>query len=196
MLTGYDVCCMYRSLRLHFTNEKYDYKTYSGKVKYSFQQYETNKSRMLYEKLAGKYTRKDVYFLILANLVDGDDVWIYDLANSPEALNRYMEFLKRNQSLSYIFSKELETILVEKDVFKVNDDFPLLLKMYFRNEICVETLIILNSFMEFLPKWEKNITDDIKWPKTRLKIVKYGKLFNFDKPKFKNLIKSKLEKTL
>lgn len=195
MLTGYDVCCMYRAIKLHFVTEKYDYIKYSGKIKYTREQFSENKHQMVYNKLANRFTRKEIYEFILANFVEGDDIWIVDLANNIDSSTRYNNWLKRNQSLTYNFTKELEIILESENVFKVpEEDYPNLLKMYFRNEISIETILILNYFLQFIPRWDKLIKDDIRWPKTRLKLVKYGKLFTFDILKFKNLIKSKLEK--
>jgi hypothetical protein len=44
-----------------------------------------------------------------------------------------------------------------------------------------------------MPRWEKQITDDIVWPTHRRIIKKYTPFINYDKQKFKEILKEKIK---
>ena len=52
-MSGYQACVLYRALKLHFTTD-YDFNKYKGKVKYTKAQFDKNKYKFVYEKLAKK----------------------------------------------------------------------------------------------------------------------------------------------
>ena len=103
-----------------------------------------------------------------------------------------MQFNKKQQSLSYVFENELLNIFSEsnhKKLFKSNsNDFPLLLTKLLRNEVSSETIIIMNEFIGFLPKWEETIKDDFIWPKIKHKMFKYRSFLEYDRSKFKTTL--------
>jgi hypothetical protein len=57
-----------------------------------------------------------------------------------------------------------------------------------RNEVSTETVIIMNEFLDFLPKWEKNIKDDFIWSNVKTKMFKYRPFLEYDKFKFKQTL--------
>jgi hypothetical protein len=61
-----------------------------------------------------------------------------------------------------------------------------------QNEVTIETVVILNDMMNFFPMWEKKITDDIIWPNWKLRLQKYSPFLIYDKPKFKAILKEKI----
>jgi hypothetical protein len=108
---------------------------------------------------------------------------------SQEAYENFVRFNTKCQSLSYVFEGELISIFGEENhklLFKSNsDDLPLLLTKLLRNEVSPETILIMNEFLHFLPKWEANIKDEFVWPKVKLKLFKYRSFLEYDKSKFK-----------
>ena len=73
-------------------------------------------------------------------------------------------------------------------MFKSNtNDFPLLLTKLLRNEVSPETILIMNEFLRFLPKWEEDIKDEFVWPKVKLKLFKYRSFLEYDRSKFKKV---------
>jgi hypothetical protein len=65
-----------------------------------------------------------------------------------------------------------------------------------RNKVALETLVIMNNLMNFLPMWEKKIDDDIVWPMWQRKIKKYTPFVVYDKMKYKNKLKELYENTI
>ena len=183
-------CCLYRALKLHFTTD-YDFNKYRGKVKYSVDQFHKNKHRYVYEKLSKKFSDEDLKKFFIANFLQNETVWVQDLL-SQEAYENYVNFNKKQQSLSYVFENDLLNIFSEqnhKKLFTTNtNDFPGLLTKLLRNEVCPETVIIMNEFMDFLPKWEKNIKDDFIWPRVKHKMFKYRSFLEYDRSKFKKTL--------
>jgi hypothetical protein len=189
-MSAYMCCCLYRALKLHFTTE-YDFNKYRGKVKYTVDQFNKNKHKYVYEKLAKKYSDDELKKFFLANFLKNETVWVQDLL-SHEAYENYVEYNKKQQSLSYIFESDLLNIFSEENHKKLfttkSNDFPSLLTKLLRNEVCTETVIIMNEFMDFLPKWEKNIKDDFIWPRVKHKMFKYRSFLEYDHSKFKKTL--------
>lgn len=189
-MTGYQACCLYRALKLHFTTD-YDFKKYHGKIKYTVSQFQKNKHKYVYEKLAKKYSDEELKLFFIANFLNNETVWVQDLL-SQESFEVYTNFCKKSQSLSYIFKNDLLNIFGEenhKKLFKCeNNNFPLLLTKMLRDEICTETVIIMDDFMDFIPKWDKNIKDDFIWPRVQTKMLKYKPFLEYDKSKFKKTL--------
>ena len=186
-MSGYTACCLYRALKLHFTTD-YDFNKYKGKVKYTPAQFDKNSHKYVYEKLAKKFSDEDLKKFFIANFLQNENVWVQDLL-SQEAYEIFVKFNTKSQSLSYVFEGELISIFGEENhklLFKSNsDDLPLLLTKLLRNEVSPETILIMNEFLHFLPKWEENIKDEFVWPKVKLKLFKYRSFLEYDKSKFK-----------
>jgi hypothetical protein len=186
-MSGYTACCLYRALKLHFTTD-YDFNKYKGKVKYTPAQFDKNSHKYVYEKLAKKFSDEDLKKFFIANFLQNENVWVQDLL-SQEAYENFVRFNTKCQSLSYVFEGELISIFGEENhklLFKSNsDDLPLLLTKLLRNEVSPETILIMNEFLHFLPKWEENIKDEFVWPKVKLKLFKYRSFLEYDKSKFK-----------
>jgi hypothetical protein len=63
-----------------------------------------------------------------------------------------------------------------------------------QKETKIETLCILNSILGFLPMWDKKITDTIRWPNLKRKIVKYTAFLPKDVVKYKLILKKVIGK--
>ena len=194
IMNGYSACCLYRAIKLHF-NSTYDFQKYKGKIKYSPSQYESNKHKYAYDKLAKKFSDEELKDFFVANFVHSENVWVHDLLNQ-EAHEIFMSFSKRKQSLSYIFKNDLLNIFNEdhNKIFKCDsNEFPVLLTKLLRNEISIETVIIMNKFLKFIHNWDKTIKDDICWPHIRNSLIKYEPFLEYDKTKFKQTLVQSIE---
>lgn len=191
-MTPYQTCCLYRSLKLHFTSD-YDFIKYQGKVKYYPKDFATNNHKFVYERLASKYKDKEIFNFIISNLLINEQVWIQEFIHNPDCFDIYKEYNKKIQSLSYTVENDLINIQDNKSVIKVTDgEFPKLLRLMLQKQVCMETIIIMDDFMDFIPYWNKNIKDDILWPKVKFKLKKYGRILQYDKIKFKEILKKSL----
>ena len=188
-MSGYNACCLYRALKLHFTSD-YDFVKYKGKIRYSFSQFDKNKHKYFFEKLSKKYPDDELKYFFISNFIVNEKVWVVDLLNQ-EAFDNFTVFKKKRQSLSYVFENDAINIFHEqhKQLFKCNsDEFPLLLLKLLRDEISIETLIIIDDIFPFLYKWDLKIKENFIWPQIKMRLLKYKYFIEYDKMKFKSIL--------
>jgi hypothetical protein len=194
MITGYEAFCLYQSMKLHFTQESYDFLKYGGKSKVSVDSFENRKDKFFFYKLSRRLQSKDelINFLV-ANFVNDENCWVGNLLEG-QSETVYRERQKVIQSLSYTFENDCNKLfnLVDNpnDILRSeNGEYPLLLVKTLQNVTQIETFCILNSLMNFLPMWDKNINDTIRWPVFKRKAIKYTPFIKFDKTRLKLILK-------
>jgi hypothetical protein len=193
--TGFEAYALWNALKLHFTSDSYDYFKYNGKTNVSKQTFTTNKSKYQFYKLARKYSLEELKNFYVANFLEGKGDWVGDLLQDGEG--NYTKWQKRQQSLTYTFENDI-MYLFDKvgrpdDLLLVkSNEFPKLLQYLMSGSISIETVIILNGIMKFIPMWNKQIYDDIVWPSWHRKIEKYTPFIQYDKNKFLHILKKKI----
>lgn len=199
MIDGYEAFGLYESLKLHFTKDSYDFHKYNGKSNISVTSFENRKDKYHFYKLSRKFNkREDLIEFLVANFVERDGLWVGDLLTEDAEVN-YRSRQKIIQSLSYEFTGDLAKLFDGVDdpneVIKVvHGDYPILLTYTLQRVIKIETLCILNSILNFLPMWDKKITDTIRWPDLRRKIIKYTAFLPKDSVKYKLILKKVIGK--
>jgi hypothetical protein len=193
--TGYAAFAMYNSLKLHFTSTSYDYFKYHGKTNVSAVTFLKRKDKYSFYKLSRKYGVEELRDFYVANFLEGDK-WVGDMTKDGEEI--YKKWQKTQQSLTYTFENDIMYLLsnggTPDEMLEVKPNgYPTLMKMVQLKQVSLETLVILNDIMNFFPMWEKKIDDDIIWPDFKLKCVKYTPFLNYDKVKFKELLKEKIK---
>jgi hypothetical protein len=195
--SGFEACQIYTGLKLHFTT-KYDYVKYGGKTNVSKDSFMLRKDKYFFYKLSRKYSKEELFGFYVANFLENPKVWIGNLL-SEDCDSTYKVWMKTQQSLSYIFDQDLNTLfdLVDKpdQMLKVVDgDYPLLYNLYKQDTVKLETVIILDDIMNFIPMWTKKVSDDLIFPDFVRVCDKYKPFINYDKAKMIGLVKSKLVK--
>jgi len=195
-MTGYEAFCLYSSLKLHFTQESYDYFKYGGKSRTSIDAFENKKDKWFYYKLSRRFSNDDqARDFLVANLVHSPDVWIGHLLTDDSDVH-YRARQKVIQSLSYTFTNEITKIIDQENpnasLMVKDGEYPLLVRMLLYGEVSIETVCILNSILKFLPMWDKKITDTIHYPLVSLKIKKYTPFIQFESTKYKLILKKEL----
>lgn len=176
----------YLALKNHFSKPDYDYFKYNGKLRLRADSFDKRKDKIFFQKLA---KHPDIHNFLLANFVADEKVWIRDLAYGESYDKIYKDWLKRQQSLSYVFKQELS---------KLNDDFnsnftiednghPVLLRLYLAKEISLETLCLLLEFSGAKKYWDKKMQYDIVYDMLKTKIEKYSPFIQCDKEKLKKI---------
>ena len=74
-------------------------------------------------------------------------------------------------------------------LFVVEQTHPIIIKLLMREEIHLETVIILDSIIGFMERESKKITETIIWPDISRKIRKYSPFVKFDHVKCLNIVK-------
>jgi hypothetical protein len=197
MITGYEAFGIYQAIKLHFTTDSYDFHKYGGKSKISVEAFENRRDKYQFYKLSRRLQNKDeLTNFIVANMVTNDNSWVGDLLEEQSEI-AYRQRLKVIQSMSYTFQNDCDKIFSDvsnpNEVLQSEDgEYPKLLTMALRKEIEFETLCVLNDILGFLPMWTRKISDTIRWPQFRRKIIKYTPFIQYDKQKCKDILKKAL----
>lgn len=182
---AFDVYICYLALKRHFTSS-YDYFKYNGKVNARIDAFENRKDKFFFFKLA---KRKDYKDFLIANLVANPEVWIGDLVDNETANDNFMQWSKRQQSLSYVFGNELDELDEDFNTNFVVEDgqYPRVLSLYNMKRVSIETLVILNDLTKCFKYWDKAINDTIVYPSINNIVKKYGPFLNYDKVKMRKI---------
>tara|TARA_R110000868_G_scaffold9000_3_gene45587 strand:+ start:16086 stop:16700 length:615 start_codon:yes stop_codon:yes gene_type:complete len=189
----FDVYQKYLAMKNHFSNKGgYDYHQYNGKVRANKTSFEVRRDKYFFYKLS---KLKNVEEYLLANFVDGDKGFWAGSVNDDSAERVYTEFKKRQQSLTYVYNQDLNSL---KDDFNDNiivppNEHPYLLRLYMRKDICIETLTILDILCKIFDYWDKHLVDDPVWSSTKMKVVKYRSFISVDINKYRDITISRFK---
>jgi hypothetical protein len=191
---SYEVYRYYLALRLHFTTDTYDVIVQKGRVRASKQAFYKRKDLHSIRKIADQYSEKEVVDFLVANFTAGDR-WggMFDAS----AKDRYLEWKRRIESLSYIFENDvcklvnwcaIKGVVFPDSLFAVTNQHPPLLKAYLRNDITIETLVILNKLYNFCNVLDEALKDDFIWPDISRIIKKYTPFLKIDREKYSGVL--------
>lgn len=197
MMHGFDVYRTYLAMKQHFTNDKFDFFQYDGKVKAKETTYQQRSDFYFFETLARKLTDQEVKEYLLASFVSSTDptkVWIGDIKRSGK--DRWLVWTKQNESMSYIVKQDLGSVVNHMetkgysfdDLFETMESAPKLLRLYFKQGLCLETLIVMDMVLGFTKVWDKKLKDPL-WEMLSFKIRKYKPFLSIDTQKYKQVLK-------
>ncbi len=194
---GFSAFALYNAIRLHFTSDSYDFFKYNGKTNVSKSSFSSRKDKYTFYKLSRKYNLEDLKYFYISNFLEKNVNWVGDITG-PDGEETYKEWQSRYQSLTYNFEQDIISVLEKGEsldsMFKVTDgQYPLLLNEVMQRNITIETFVILNDLLNFFPMWAKKINDTIIWPNIKRKCEKYTPFLNYDKVKFKNIVKQSVK---
>jgi hypothetical protein len=182
----------YLALKNHFNKDSYDYFTYNKKTRASLQSFYKRKDRFWFEKLSRQRDEKEIEDFFVSNFVscnDPETLWIGEIIKEGE--DRYRNWQKKVQSLSYIFKQESQSFFEENkfdDVFKCNKGHPPLLKKFLSGKISLETLVIYDKIFMFRNNFDKKLKDPV-WETVSRRIQKYSPFLHIDVFCYKRILK-------
>ena len=191
-VTPFETYQTYLSMKSHFTNSKYDFFKYGGKSRATMASFNKRKDKYWFEKTSRKYSDEEVLNFLLANFVITDtpqNLWIGEIINSGE--RNYAEWMRRQQSLTYLFKEQINELLSENDletVFNCSKGHPPLLKKYLGGEISLETLTILERVFSFAKRFDKKLKDPV-WETVSMKVRKYLPFININVFQYKKILR-------
>ena len=191
-MTPYQVYIEYLALKSHFSNVKYDYFKYNKKVRASATSFNARSDKYWFEKTSRKYPDKEIVNFLVSNFVASDNVsnvWIGEIINSGE--RTYVEWMKRQQSLTYLFKEQSEELLSEtklEDAFNCSKGHPPVLKKFLGGKIGIETLVIYDIIFQFGNVFDTKLMDPV-WETVSLKIRKYKPFLNINVFQYKKLLR-------
>ena len=192
-VTPFQTYQTYLSMKSHFTNRKYDFFKYGGKSRATMTSFNKRKDKYWFEKTSRKYSDKEVLDFLLSNFVSAnnpENLWIGEIINSGE--RTYAEWMKRQQSLTYLFKEQLNELLFNRNLNEVfdcsNNKHPIVLKKYLGGEVSLETLMILEKVFSFGKDFDKKLTDPV-WETVSLKLKKYTPFLNINVFPYKKILR-------
>ena len=191
-VTPFETYQSYLSMKSHFTNPKYDFFKYGGKSRATVTSFNKRKDKYWFEKTSRKYSDEEVLNFLLANFVNANNpqnLWIGEIINSGE--RTYAEWMKRKQSMTYIFKEQSENLLSEIDLeelFNCSKGHPLVLKRYLGGELSLETLAILEKIFSFAKDFDQKLKDPV-WETVSLKLKKYIPFININVFQYKKILR-------
>jgi hypothetical protein len=191
-MTPFEVYQTYLSISRHFTTNSYDYHKYCGKSKCSLKSFYSNKSRFFFEKLSRKYEDDEIINLFVANYAFSEisgQIWIGDIVRNGE--ETYKNWMRRTQSLSYIFKDEVSIFNSKNfdEMFEIEGNrHPKILKEFLQKKLSLETMIILNNILGYKRQFDIKLQDPV-WEFVSMKIEKYAPFLHIDSNKFKSILK-------
>ncbi len=108
--------------------------------------FDGRKDRLLYRNITSKLNKEEVILYFFSNCLCGNS---YPLANFEDVgMQNYNDFIRKKESLSYIFESELMDASLDIDCAdelysSVNDNPPLVVSYYLGNVISLETICLI-----------------------------------------------------
>lgn len=194
-LEPYQAYTTYLSLKNHFTDKKYNYFTYNGKVKANIQSFYNRKDRFYFEKMSRQKNDEEIINFFISNFVSCDDpqsLWIGEIIKEGE--ENYKNWIRKIQSLSYKFKEEVSILNSENfdEMFEVKSNkHPKILKEFLQKKLSLETMIILNNILNYKSHFDKKLKDPV-WEFISMRIEKYSPFLHIDNNKFKQILKEEV----
>ena len=188
----FDCYKTYLALKNHFTKDSYDYHKYCKKTRASLQSFYKRKDRFWFEKMSRQRDEKEVENFFVANFVscnDPETLWIGEIMREGE--DRYQNWQKKVQSLSYVFKEESQSLFEDNkfdEVFNCSKGHPPLLKKFLSGNISLETLVIYDKIFLFGNKFDKKLQDPV-WETVSRRIKKYSPFLHIDVLRFRKILK-------
>lgn len=192
-MTPFDAYKQYLAFKNHFSKLRYDYYKYSGKSNASIESFNKRKDKYFFEKLSRQKSDDAIISYYIANFIESNDpssLWIGEIIQNGES--HFNSWQSRNQSLKYRFEQEVKYLFdtyTLKQIFEIKkNNHPVLMKEFFKSNICIETLVIFEKLLSFCKNFDINIQDPI-WEGLSLKIKKYEPFLNIIKDDYQESLK-------
>lgn len=179
----------YLAMKKHFTTDSFNYQKYNGKVRATFDKFRTRPDVYFFHKLS---QMDDPQNMMLANMIVKPNAWIRDIVEESGQA-RYDEWLKRTNSLTYLFKSELSKLREDwKDNFvSVDGQHPYIMTLFIQKQISLETFTILAHSANIFPYWEENVVDRIVARDIIRLSRKYMPFLDISQKKFKDIIRER-----
>lgn len=185
-MDGFKAYRYYTAIRLHFTSAKFDVFQNKGRVKCSLEKFQQRNDHYIFEKLGRKFNDKEFIQYCASNFMYGNSDVIY---NNEESDTNYLEYIKRKQSITKVFSDDLNTLLlntwqVQQNPFKFSgSNLPTIIQLYISKRITIETIRILDDIEPFIDNLKENSNVKLLWSDEILRIEKSKGFVKYNKEK-------------
>lgn len=193
---GFNAYQIYIAVKLHFESKTYDYFRYNGKSSVTPKSFFARRDKFFFAKLVKKYGVDELPYFFACNFTHHGTKWVGGLTDD-QAEETYKSFKALQESFTYRFKNDIDKLLSETDfksLFVIEDgQYPVIVKKLLQDEIPLETFVVLNRYLNFMPKFDNEIKDPILWPELSLKIRKYDKFITVNNIKVASALKDCLQ---
>ena len=185
-MTGYEAFILHHAVNLHF-NRSYDCWKYNFKTNVTEKTYWKRPDKFQLTKIGKRFKTRDDIILYFASHQIAGNKYTGDMIRDEDT---YTQFLKRIDSISYLFKNELEEISDVKfdKLLEIEDTYPKIIQLHLEGTVSLETVCIINRLTGFINRANKQITETILWPDLFNKISKYQSFLKFDDSKMRKII--------
>jgi|TARA_R100000084_G_scaffold74678_1_gene33597 hypothetical protein len=190
---------LYHSIRLHFSSN-YDFFKYRGKTG-KFGNLDKKRGKNFIFRLEKKYGDEFANFLVCMFTYHDKNDWRLDQFIGVENEKIYDHWKSKMTSLPYYFEQDLNFLkdlnVPFNDMFKCtvikngvkSKSHPLILKHYIKEDINLETLIVIDIVLGYFQHWDKSMENDFMWKDLHFKIKKYKPFLTISKERYKKILK-------
>jgi hypothetical protein len=187
---------IYIACKLHFESKTYDYFKYNGKSSVTPKSFFARRDKFFFAKVVKKYGLDELKYFYACNFAKHGTKWIGSM-NDDGADETYKQYKALMESFTYRFKNDIDKLLSETDfksLFIIEEgQHPVLVTKLIREEIPLETFVVLNRYLNFMPKFDEQIKDPIVWPDLSQKIRKYDKFISVNNNKVAEALKDCLQ---
>ena len=185
-MTGYDAFILHNAINLHF-NGTYDCFKYNFKTNVTERTYWKRPDKFQLTKIGKRFKKRDDIILYFAAHQVAGNKFSGDMIRDEET---YTKFLKRIDSISYLFKNELEEISNVKfdTLLEIEETYPRIVQLHLEGTVSLETLCIVNRLTGFIEEANSRISETILWPDLYKKITKNQSYLKFDDLKMRMII--------
>ena len=169
-----EVYLTYCSIKAHFSRKNYDYHKFNGKTTAKKASFYKRRDRIFYARIARKYkSKKDIENFIISNFIATKNGYIGSFKE-----DNYIAWKKKTEALTYNFINEMTPYADRfEELFKWEDNHPLLLKEYLGKRVSIESMVILQELVNYMKSWKDK---DLIWKDHKLLISKYKNFLTID----------------
>jgi hypothetical protein len=180
------VYCEYLALKRHFSDWRYDYFQYLGKMKVSESAFNSRRDMRYLEAISRHH---DPFWLMLAGLVDDERTWPGEIAGE-RVKNLYFERRAKVESLVYTLKSELPLLDpdFDKNLRCAGGYHPPLVRELMAGRVSIETASVLVGMTGCVSHWRS--TNDPVLEQVARRCAKYYPFIQADTEIIKNLIVS------
>ena len=191
-MNSFEVYSTYVALKTHFSRKTYDYFKYNGTVKVSIEKYNKRPDKYFFEKIAKKYNKEEVIQYFVSNFLVNSNFHIIQMNDK-----NYLEWQRKMQSFSYLFSTDVDTILerctsINECMQCNNSNHSQVLKLFLGGSLMMETLIMLNRLTGFIDRYDDLLNEDPIWKQLSFTLKKYDPFIQGSSKQVKQIILKKL----
>lgn len=199
---AYEAYALFMALKLHFTQEYYDFVRYNGKANsINSDSFLQRNDRFFFNAMAKRYDNQRLKNFYISNLYIKPEIWIQELIKSKNLEENLLRKERFDANPTEEFHKDIKFLLREYNnpknmLVAKSGEIPPIMTSIMRRDIHPETFIFMDSALGLVKIWESLGTLFPTWDKKKMLLEKYSAFVTFDRTEFTNILVKELNFSL